>query len=41
MISDYKDQGAEINEVPVSEYDAAAIGDYTDAAVVVFGRDAG
>ena len=41
VISDYEDQGAEINEVPVSEYDAAAIGDYTDAAVVVFGRDAG
>ena len=41
VVSSYEDQGAEINEVPVSEYDAAAIGDYTDAAVVVFGRDCG
>ena len=41
VVSDYEDQGAEINEVPASEYDAALIGDYTDAAIIVLGRDAG
>ena len=41
IVSSYEDQGAEINEVPIGEYSADMIGDYTDAAVVVFGRDAG
>ena len=41
IVSSYEDQGAEVNEVPIGEYSAAMIGDYTDAAVVVFGRDAG
>ena len=34
-------QGSEIGEVPVNEYDPSLVGDYKDAAVVVFGRDAG
>ncbi len=41
IVFDYKDQGAVIHEVPVSEYDPALIGDYRDAAVIVLGRDAG
>ncbi len=41
VVFDYEEQGAEINEVPVSEYDAAMLGDYKDAAVIVLGRDAG
>ena len=41
VVNDYEDQGAEINEVPVSEYDAGLIGDFTDAAIIVLGRDAG
>lgn len=41
VVSDYGDQGAKIGEVPVSEYNPADIGGFTDAAVVVFGRDAG
>lgn len=41
VVSSYEDQGAEIGEVPVSKYDASEIGDYSDAAVIVFGRDAG
>ncbi len=41
VVSDYTDQGSEISEVPISKYDAASIGDYTDAAVIVLGRDAG
>lgn len=44
MVDSYEEQGALVNEVPVSEY--AALGSdaytgYTNAAVVVFGRDAG
>ncbi len=34
-------QGAVIGEVPVSEYDASLIGGYTDAAIIVLGRDCG
>jgi len=41
VVFDYTDQGAEVNEVPVSEIDASLIGDYTDAAIIVLGRDAG
>ncbi len=41
VVSDYTDQGAKIGEVPISRYDAAKIGDYKDAAVIVLGRDAG
>ncbi len=41
VIFDYVDQGAEIGEVPVSEYDASMLDDYKDAAVIVLGRDAG
>ena len=41
IIFDYVDQGSTIGEIPVSEYKAADIGDYTDAAILVFGRDAG
>ena len=41
VVSSYEDQGSEIGEVPVSEYDPAEIGEYNEAAVVVFGRDAG
>ncbi len=41
VVNDYEDQGSEIGEVPLTEYDAALIGDYTDAAVIVLGRDAG
>ncbi|MCR5294247.1 MAG: glycoside hydrolase family 3 C-terminal domain-containing protein [Lachnospiraceae bacterium] len=41
VVDDYEEQGAQINEVPVSEYDAGKIGDYKDAAVIVLGRDAG
>lgn len=41
VVSDYEEQGAQINEVPISEYDAGKIGDYKDAAVIVLGRDAG
>ncbi len=41
VVSTYEEQGAEIKEVPVSKYDAAKIGDYKDAAVIVLGRDAG
>lgn len=41
VVMDYVDQGAKIGEVPVSEYDAALLGDYKDAAVIVLGRDAG
>ena len=41
VIMDYEEQGAKIGEVPVSEYDASMLGDYTDAAVIVLGRDAG
>lgn len=41
VVSSYDDQGTTVNEVPTSRYNAADIGDYTDAAVVVFGRDAG
>lgn len=35
------DQGAEINEVPIDQYDAALLEGYKDAAVIVLGRDAG
>ena len=41
VISSYEDQGSAIGEVPIGEYSPSLIGDYTDAAVVVFGRDAG
>lgn len=41
VVSSYNGQGSSVGEVPVSEYDPADIGSYTDAAVVVFGRDAG
>lgn len=44
VVFSYEGQGAAVNEVPISEY--AALGEnplegYTDAAIVVFGRDAG
>lgn len=41
VVNSYEDQGATVGEAPVSKYDPADIGSYTDAAVVVFGRDAG
>ena len=41
VVSSYEDQGSEINEIPVSAYDAAKLSGYQDAAIVVFGRDAG
>ncbi|MBQ6756622.1 MAG: glycoside hydrolase family 3 C-terminal domain-containing protein [Oscillospiraceae bacterium] len=41
VVSDYEDQGSEINEVPASLLDAGKIGDYKDAAIIVLGRDAG
>ncbi|MBQ4426430.1 MAG: hypothetical protein II881_01580 [Oscillospiraceae bacterium] len=41
VVFDYEEQGSEINEVPASLLDAGKIGDYTDAAIIVLGRDAG
>ncbi len=41
VVSDYAEQGAQIGEVPVSEYDASKLGNYKDAAIIVLGRDAG
>lgn len=41
VVSSYEDQGSEIGEVPVSEYNSEDIGEYKDAAIIVFGRDAG
>ena len=41
VVNSYDDQGSTVGEVPVSEYSPADIGSYKDAAVVVFGRDAG
>ena len=41
IVSSYEGQGAAVNEVPIGEYSNSMIGDYTDAAVVVLGRDAG
>ncbi len=41
VVSSYQDQGATVNEVPASKYDAGKLGNYKDAAVIVFGRDAG
>lgn len=41
VVSSYDGQGSEIKEIPISEYDAAKIGNYKDAAIIVFGRDAG
>ena len=41
VVFDYEEQGSEINEVPASLLDAGRIGDYTDAAIIVLGRDAG
>ena len=41
IIFDYEDQGSTIGEIPVSNYKAADIGEYTDAAIMVLGRDAG
>lgn len=41
VVSSYENQGSLVGEVPVSEYDVSKIGDYTDAAIIVLGRDAG
>ena len=41
VVSSYEEQGAAVGEVPVSEYDAALLGSYKDAAIIVLGRDAG
>jgi beta-glucosidase len=41
VVSSYEDQGSAVGEVPVSKYTPDDIGEYKDAAVVVFGRDAG
>ena len=41
VVSSYDNQGAAVGEVPVAEYDAALLGDYKDAAIIVLGRDAG
>ena len=41
VVSSYDNQGSLVGEVPVSEYDVSKIGDYTDAAIIVLGRDAG
>ena len=41
VVSSYEDQGCAVGEVPVSEYGAAELGSYTDAAIIVLGRDAG
>ena len=41
VVNSYDGQGAAVGEVPVNEYNAADLDGYRDAAVVVFGRDAG
>ena len=41
VVNSYEDQGAEIKEVPVSEYNAGMLGNYKDAAIIVLGRDSG
>ncbi len=41
IVSDYEDAGSEIKEIPVSNYQGMDVSAYNDAAVVVFGRDAG
>ena len=41
VVNSYENQGSQIGEVPVSEYDAGKIGNYKDAAIIVLGRDAG
>lgn len=41
VVSSYEGQGSAIGEVPVSCYDGIDAGSYKDAAVIVFGRDAG
>ena len=41
VVSSYDGQGAAVGEVPIAEYDAAKIGEYTEAAIIVLGRDAG
>ena len=41
VISSYEGQGAAVGEVPVNEYNSADLDGYKDAAIVVFGRDAG
>lgn len=41
IIFDYVGQGSTVGEIPVNNYNADDIGDYKDAAIVVFGRDAG
>ena len=41
VVSSYEGQGAAIGEVPANKYNAADLDGYKDAAVVVFGRDAG
>ena len=41
VINSYDGQGAAVGEVPVSEYDAAQLDGYKDAAIIVLGRDAG
>ena len=41
VVSDYEGQGAEVGEVPVSAVGAVGVDGYTDAAVIVLGRDAG
>ena len=41
VVNSYEGQGAAIGEVPVSEYSAASLEGYKDAAVIVLGRDAG
>lgn len=41
VIGSYEDQGSEIGEIPASAYDAGLLDGYKDAAVIVFGRDAG
>ena len=41
VVFDYEEEGAKVGEVPVSLYDERLVGDYTDAAIIVLGRDAG
>lgn len=41
VVNSYEGQGSAVGEVPVTQYNASDIGSYTDAAVVVLGRDAG
>ncbi|MBQ1491512.1 MAG: glycoside hydrolase family 3 C-terminal domain-containing protein, partial [Blautia sp.] len=41
VVSNYDEQGYSVGEVPVSEYDVSLLEGYKDAAIVVFGRDAG